>query len=34
VNEEEVKNFDCIKGIPEEIGQTIDIYQKLENSIN
>jgi len=31
VNENEVKNFDCINGIPEEISQTIEIYRKLEN---
>lgn len=31
VDENEVKNFDCIKGIPEEITQTIEIYNKLEN---
>ena len=27
VNDEEVKNYDCIKGIPEEIAQTIRLLQ-------
>ena len=31
VNEEEVKNYDCIKGIPEEIKKTIEIFGRLEN---
>jgi len=31
VNSDEVKNYDCIKGIPEEIQKTIEIYKKLEN---
>ncbi|PIO08435.1 hypothetical protein COU59_01460 [Candidatus Pacearchaeota archaeon CG10_big_fil_rev_8_21_14_0_10_34_12] len=28
VNVEEVKNYDCIKGIPEEIEKTIEIFSK------
>lgn len=31
VDSDEVKNYDCIKGIPEEIQKTIEIYKKLEN---
>ncbi len=26
VNKEEIKNYDCIKGIPEEIAQTIELF--------
>lgn len=26
VNEEEVKNYDCIKGVPEEVSKTIKIF--------
>jgi len=31
VNADEVKAYDCIKGIPEEIEKTINLYKKLEN---
>jgi ADP-ribose pyrophosphatase YjhB (NUDIX family) len=30
VNEEEVKSFHCIKGIPEEIGKTMEIFKQKE----
>lgn len=29
VNEEEVKKFECIQGIPEEIVKTIDIFKGI-----
>ena len=28
VNEEEVKNYDCIKGIPEEVAAAIEIFKE------
>ncbi len=31
VNTDEVKNYDCIKGIPDEIEKTISLFKKLEN---
>ena len=31
VNKEEVKNYDCIKGIEEEIKKATEIFKKLEN---
>lgn len=31
VNTDEIKNYDCIKGIDKEIEKTIEIFTKLEN---